>query len=95
MLTFHILGNELKIENALFIDARFVVAEHPETGEPCLFIRGDLPRPYSALKKLGMRVKGNAKQYNNIDFYELEESDGKEDGEEYEVNLLLGGHEYP
>ena len=90
MLTFTIKGQKLQLEQIYYIDVMFVVAEHPETGVPCMFIREGEPTPYVALRRLGMRVSSPLKRYKGILYYELKENqDGEKKG--IEDNLLPRG----
>lgn len=89
MLTFRIKGQELKLEQIYYIDARFVVGEHPESGQPCLFIRQGEPTPYVALRRLGLSVSSPTRDYKGILYYELTEV--THGSEEAVQNVILPG----
>lgn len=78
MIKFRIGPNELELKELHWVDARFVVAEHPETGKPALFIREDEYRPFVALNRLGMRLSSGRKLYGGVTYYDLEVNDGSE-----------------
>lgn len=78
MITFRIGQADITLDNLHWVDARFVVADHPETGKPALFLREDEYRPYVALNRLGMRFASGPKTFNGIRYYDLEVNDGSE-----------------